>query len=174
MMLMKQPSPKNLLEKMRDFLYRAEDAVLLVLLMLMISAASAQIFLRNLFGSGLAWGDVLVRMLVLWIGLAGAMIASRSGNHIRIDLITRWLPELPKKILNATVEFFTALICSAVAWHSIRFVRMEYSDGGMAFANIPVWMCEAVIPFAFIVISLRYYILSWISFHNCRGMIRNG
>lgn len=159
---------------MRDFLYRAEDAVLLGLLMLMILTAAAQILLRNLFGSGLAWGDMLVRMLVLWIGLAGAMIASRNGSHIRIDLITRWLPEHLRKILNATVEFFTAVICSAVAWHSIRFIRMEYSDGGMAFASIPVWVCEAVIPFAFIVISIRYYILSFISFHNCRSMVRNG
>lgn len=173
MMRMKEPTKKNLLEKIRDFLYRAEDAVLLGLLMLMIFTASAQIFLRNIFGSGLAWGDVLVRMLVLWIGLAGAMIASRSGSHIQIDLITRWVPELPKKILNATVEFFTAVICSAVAWHSIRFVRMEYSDGGMAFANIPAWVCEAVIPFAFVVISIRYYILSCISFRNCGSMTRN-
>ncbi|MGE0085819.1 MAG: TRAP transporter small permease [Desulfococcaceae bacterium] len=171
---MEKTSDKKFLEKMRDFLYRAEDAVLLGLLMLMILTAAAQILLRNLFGSGLAWGDMLVRMLVLWIGLAGAMIASRNGSHIRIDLITRWLPEHLRKILNATVEFFTAVICSAVAWHSIRFIRMEYSDGGMAFASIPVWVCEAVIPFAFIVISIRYYILSFISFHNCRSMVRNG
>ena len=159
---------------MRDFLYRAEDAVLLGLLITMILFASAQIFLRNLFGSGLAWGDVLVRMLVLWIGLAGAMVASRDGSHIRIDLITRWMREPIRKMMNGTVEFITGIICSAVAWHSIRFVRMEYSDGGMAFADIPVWVCETVIPFAFIVISLRYYILSFISFRNCRSIARNG
>jgi len=165
---MENTSDKKLLEKMRNFLYRAEDALLLGLLLTMILVAVAQILLRNLSGGGLAWGDGLVRMLVLWIGLCGAMIASRTGNHIRIDLITRWVPESLKKIVSGTVEFFTALICSAVAWHSLRFVRMEYSAGGMAFAGIPVWVCESVIPFAFIVISVRYYILSAVSFHHCR------
>ncbi len=170
---MEKTSDKKLLEKMRNFLYRVEDAVLLGLLLTMILVAVAQILLRNLAGSGLAWGDMLVRMLVLWIGLSGAMIASRNGSHIRIDLITRWLPEHLRKILNGTVEFLTGIICSAVAWHCIRFVRMEYADGGMAFAGMPVWVCEAVIPLAFIVISIRYYVLSFASFRNCRSSARN-
>jgi TRAP-type C4-dicarboxylate transport system permease small subunit len=30
----------------------------------------------------------------------------------------------------------------------------------VAFAGVPVWLCEAIIPFAFAVIALRFLILA--------------
>jgi len=141
-------------------LYRVEDSILVGLLMLMITLAVLQIFLRNLFETGIVWSDVLVRILVLWVGLAGAMVASRKGNHINIDIMERFLSERAKIVVNFVVELFTAFICAMVAYYSIQFVHMELVDGGMAFAKVPVWLCEAIIPFAFVVIAIRYVILS--------------
>ena len=43
-----------------------------------------------------------------------------------------------------------------MTWHSFRFVVMEKADGFTAFANVPAWICEAIIPMAFAVISIRY------------------
>jgi len=33
----------------------------------------------------------------------------------------------------------------------------------MAFARVPTWLCEAIIPFAFTVIALRYFLLSFVN-----------
>ena len=38
--------------------------------------------LRNFFSIGFAWGDGLTRLAVLWLGLLGALAASRDGRHI--------------------------------------------------------------------------------------------
>ncbi len=141
-------------------LYRVEDSILVGLLMLMITLAVLQIFLRNLFETGIVWSDVLVRILVLWVGLAGAMVASRKGNHINIDIMERFLSERAKIVVNFVVELFTAFICAVVAYYSIQFVHMEFADGDRAFANVPTWVCEAIIPFAFVVIAIRYVLLS--------------
>ncbi|OQX25075.1 MAG: hypothetical protein BWK80_17555 [Desulfobacteraceae bacterium IS3] len=141
-------------------LRRVEDAVLAGLLLLMIGMAATQIFLRNFFEGGIVWGDVLLRILVLWIGLAGAMIASRDGRHINIDVMTRYLPEGIRIIVMCAAELFTAGICSLVGYYSIRFVQAEFEFGGKAFAQIPVWLCQIIIPFAFIVIAIRYFILA--------------
>ncbi len=92
------------------------------------------------------------------------MGASRQGNHITIDILDRYLPAHAKKVADFVVELFTALICTVVAYYSLMFVQMEFTDGGMAFAQVPNWLCEAIIPFAFTVIALRYFILSFISF----------
>lgn len=145
-------------------LHRVEDAILAGLLLLMISIAVTQIVLRNLFETGIVWSDVLVRILVLWVSLAGAMVASRQGNHITIDILDRYLPEHAKRVANFVVELFTALICSVVAYYSLLFVKMEFLDGGVAFAQVPNWLCESIIPFAFSVIALRYFILSFVNF----------
>ena len=72
-------------KKVQAFLYRVENGILAVLLLSMLAMAVLQILMRNLFETGIIWGDILVRILLLWVGLAGAMVASRQGNHISSD-----------------------------------------------------------------------------------------
>lgn len=147
--------------KVLKWIHFTEDALLVSLLLLMIGMAVTQIFLRNIFDTGIIWGDVLVRILVLWTGLIGAMVASRNGEHIRIDLVTRWLPKQYLGGVDKAVSLATAVICGGVVYYSIRFVRSEMAYGGEAFAGIPAWVCEAVIPFAFAVMSIRFLALAF-------------
>lgn len=163
---MNNEPPKTFLERCRTIIYRLEDSILVGLLLLMIVMAVLQIFLRNLFGGGIVWSEVLVRILVLWLGLIGAMVASRQGNHITIDIMERYLSGRAKKVVQCIIELFTALICLVVAYYSLQFVQMEFVDGSESFAKVPAWLCEAIIPFAFMVISLRYFLLSFINFKN--------
>jgi TRAP-type C4-dicarboxylate transport system permease small subunit len=151
---------KSFLVRFQRIIYRVEDSILVGLLLLMIVMAVLQIFLRNVFAAGIVWSDVLVRILVLWVGLLGAMVASRQGKHISIDIMDRYLSERAKIIAGSAVEFFTALICFIAAYYSLRFVQIEFSFGGKAFAQVPAWLCESIIPFAFLVMALRYVLLS--------------
>lgn len=144
-------------------LHRIEDGILILLLLTMIGMAVLQIVLRNFLDSGILWGDGLVRVLVLWLGLIGAMIASRNNHHISIDVISRYLPDFVRQYTDLFVALFTALICSAMSYYSFAFVAMEKQDGMTAFASIPSWICESIIPFAFAVISIRYLALFFIS-----------
>jgi len=127
----------------------------------MICMAVLQIVLRNLFDSGILWGDELIRVLVLWIGLIGAMIASRDNHHISIDVISRYLPDKIKKQTALITAIFTSLVCAVMAYFSFGFVIMEKQDGLMAFATIPTWVCESIIPVSFAIISLRYILFSF-------------
>ena len=156
---MDKQSNKSFLERSQTIIYRVEDSILVGLLLLMIVLSVLQIFLRNFFGGGIVWSEVLVRVLVLWVGLIGAMVASRQGNHINIDIMNRYLSGRAKFIVQFVVELFTALICIVVAYYSLEFVQIEFAYGSESFAKVPTWLCESIIPFAFVVISLRYFLL---------------
>ena len=151
-------------KQVQAFLYRVENGILVTVLLSMLAMAVLQILMRNLFESGIVWGDILVRILVLWVGLVGAMVASRQDNHINIDILSRYLPKQAKNTIKSAVEFFTAAVCSVAAFYTWRFVKIEFEEGGMAFAQVPIWVCEAIIPLAFIVIALRYFTLSLFTF----------
>ena len=144
----------------QSFLRRVEDSLLVILVLMIIGMAVTQIVLRNLFDTGIVWGDIMVRILVLWIGMVGAMVASRKGEHINIDIVSRYLPHQFKKIISSLVEFATFMICIAAAYYSVKFVIGEFQYGDMAFAGVPYWLCEAIIPLGFLVIALRYLLLS--------------
>lgn len=154
------------LRKGIQILQKIEDSVLIGLLLVMIFIAVFQIILRNLFDSGMNFGDELIRILVLWISLVGAMVASRNNNHINIDLVSRYLPHPVKKFSTVLVGIFTALICAAMAYFSLDFVMLEKSEGIIAFSGIPAWVCESIIPLAFAVICLRYLLLSVTTLSN--------
>lgn len=150
--------------KIISFLHRVEDSILVGVLLTMLLMAVLQIFLRNFFSSGIIWGDAMVRVLVLWVGLLGAMVATRNNNHINIDIISRFLPAPIKNVSQLIVEIFAALVCAVMTWLSCKFILMEMEYEIIAFANMPSWVCEIIIPIAFAVICIRYSILSATSF----------
>ena len=148
------------LHRIYHTLLATETFLLLFFLFAAILLASSQIFLRNFFDSGIYWADSALRVLVLWIGLIGAMFASRNKKHIRIDILSHYLPVKLRNNIWRVTEFLTAAVCGIVAFYSIEFIQYEYEDGLIAFANVPVWLCEIIIPIAFIIMSLRYLIYS--------------
>lgn len=160
----KAKSPSKFgLERTLGILRRLEDGALVAFLMMMIGMTVTQIMLRNLFDYSIVWGDGLVRILVLWIGLVGGMVASRQGKHISIDVVARHLPNRAKAPIGVVVAIFVGLVCAVAAYHGVRFVQTEFQHGGMAFQQLPVWVCEAIIPFGFSVMALRYFMLSYLN-----------
>jgi TRAP-type C4-dicarboxylate transport system permease small subunit len=138
-----------------------EDSLLITLLVSMILLASGQIILRNFFDMGIIWVDPLLRVLVLWSGLIGATIASRENKHIRIDLISPFCSRTVHMIIQVFVGLFTACVCFIIAWYGAKWVYLDYQDALTAFAGLPSWILEVIIPAAFGLIALRYMMHSY-------------
>lgn len=158
-----QPEDRNskasYLMQALEFVHRVEDMLLAGLLTATMGLAVWQILLRNLLESGIVWGDVLVRILVLWIGMAGAMVATRQRKHISIDLVSRYLSETVRKGIDSLTALFAATVCSIAGYYCFKFVREEHAFGEIAFGQVPVWVCQAILPIAFSIIAARYFIL---------------
>lgn len=151
------------MDKLKIFLHRFEDSILVLLLCSMILLASTQILLRNLFDFGIVWADPLLRVMVLWLGLVGATVASRDNKHIRIDLLSDFFKKRTHQLIQCLVGLFSGAICLIIAWHGMRWVRLDYLDELAGFAGIPAWMLEVIVPVSFALIGLRYCLLaiSW-------------
>jgi TRAP-type C4-dicarboxylate transport system permease small subunit len=134
---------------------RIEEALLAVALGGMILLAALQIGLRAFLGTGIPWADPLLRVLVLWVGLLGAVTASRDGRHITIDVLSRLLPARARAAAGALTGLFAAGVAGVLAWHGARFVASEREFESVAFSGIPAWALESVIPGAFALIALR-------------------
>jgi len=138
----------------------AEDAVLVLILTAMILLAASQIVLRNFFGFGFIWADELLRMLVLWIAVAGAVAASRTDKHINIAVLDRFLPPKTGAAVKVLVDLFTAGICLVVTWYSVNFVRTSYEYQDVLLGSVPAWILQLVLPVGFGLISWRYLLFA--------------
>ncbi|RZU47586.1 TRAP-type C4-dicarboxylate transport system permease small subunit [Fluviicoccus keumensis] len=158
----------NVLHMLLKALHRIEDGILALLLVVMIGLAVVQIGLRNLFDSGLLWADSLLRVLVLWIALMGAIVASREHQHISMDLITRFLSEKAARYVGSLTDMFAAGVCFLLAWHSYDFVIIERESASFTFPGAPSWLCESIMPVAFAIMALRYLAHGGLAFAGAR------
>lgn len=137
-------------------IHKIEDAFLALLLGAMVLLAPLQIVLRNFFDEGVTWGDPLLRVLVLWVGLLGAVSASRGDRHISVDVLSRFAGPRLRLSMSVVTSVFTLTVCAFVAWHSWQFVAIEREFESEAFSGMPAWIMQVVIPFAFAVMGIRY------------------
>ncbi len=138
---------------------RIEDWLLISMLAAMVILAVTQIVYRNFSGGGVAWIDPLLRMLVLWVALSGAVIASRTDNHIRIDFFAKYISGKYYFYIKRVVHAYCVIICAVIAWYSVSFVQMDYEYGTEAFAGVPAWITGLIIPIAFALMAFRYFLL---------------
>jgi TRAP-type C4-dicarboxylate transport system permease small subunit len=86
------------------------------------------------------------------------MAATRDRNHISIDVLSKFLPDYLKKPSQFCTHLFTSVICALLSWQGLRLVLMDFREATLAFASVPAWVCELIIPFGFGVISLRFFL----------------
>ena len=133
-----------------------ENLALVVILSGMILLASGQILLRNVFSGGFAWADEALRLMVLWVAMLGAVVASREDRHISIDVLARVLPDVIKRWAIALVNAFTAAVSYTLAWFSWEFVAESRMYEDQLLNDLPAWLFQSILPVAFFLIGYRY------------------
>ena len=134
----------------------AETVLLVSLLGAMIGFATFQIVARNVFAAGLTWADGLIQIAVLWVTMVGASVAAGSDRHIKIDVVPRFAGPKLRAVAGRLTALSTGLLCAALGWTSIEFIRWEMVDGTAGFGVVPAWLCESIIPIASAVMAARY------------------
>ncbi len=147
---------RSLLSRISGAVALVEDALLVLILAGMIVLAGAQIALRNLFDTGLLWADPALRVMVLWVGMIGAMVAARFDKQISVDAVSRFLSPRARLGVRVVTDLFTCGVSAVVAINAARLVMGDRAAGSEVFASVPLWVCELVLPLAFGMIALRY------------------
>jgi len=132
------------------------DGMIVFLLGGMVLLAAAQIIMRNLFSYSLFWGDDLLQLALLWLVMAGAVAAARSGEHLRINILVQYVPRDLRPWLYAALHGFTSAICGTLAWQSLRMVYDSAVYGGTLLGEVPTWAAQIILPVGFGFLALHY------------------
>ena len=66
------------------------------------------------------WSDNVLRHAVFLTGFLGAMFASYTARHLRIDALTRLAPPRPRLALRVASTFGAIVIGSLIIWASLK------------------------------------------------------
>jgi len=131
------------------------------LLLWMVVLSLIQLLLRWFTDTSLAWADLQLRQLVLWIGLLGGVLAASEGRHIRIDLVEQFF----KGKIQTVVEKFVSLVAALIMFYltnlSYHFLIEERKadtvlDRVLFGYSAPIWIVEAIIPVCFALMGIYF------------------
>lgn len=148
--------------KIVKILHHFEEIALMTILIVMILLSCLQISLRLFFDSGLIWIDPLLRHLVVWGGLLGAMLAVSRGKHISLDISAFLLAENQVKMLKTLGQISGSVVCGVLTYASVSFLHNEMEYGGSVFLGVPSWGWNLIFPLAFAVMSLRFFLAPFV------------
>ncbi len=146
----------NAIRLINRILVRIETVFLVLFLGVMVLLAFLQVVLRNLFDTGLLWGDPLVRQMVLWSGFVGAALAASQDRHISIDALTKFIPPRAQHIVAVITNLFAAAVCYWLASSAWEFMVGEREAGGELFLGIPSWVGLAIIPVGYGLLTFHF------------------
>ncbi len=147
---------RKVLQHIDRSLYVIENVCVVVILGTMVGLAFLQVVLRNFFSTGILWGDIFLRHLVLWVGFIGASLASRENKHINIDVLSRALPSRWASIVQAVIHVLTIIITYVLMRAAWRMVMFEKEGGSELFSGLPIWIFQLIIPIGFGLIGFRF------------------
>ena len=162
---------------------RTEDAILAIALLLMALIPVVELVGRTWFSTGIPGATEYLQHLTLWIGFLGAMLATREGKHLRIAVAMSWLPPGVSRVVDCLGGFISAAVCTGLFGASLQLVVAEapglpswtakiipdfverwldpfglFESGSLTTVGgwIPIWVAEAVMPFGFAVMAIRF------------------
>ena len=152
---------KSLLAKLDRFGRLVENITLVALLGAMVLIGITQIVLREVFETSIIWADDLVKLIVLWLAMVGAVAATRDNRHIRIDALSHLLSDKLVAGTRLLVDLFAAVVCAVIAWNSWLYlqIELEYEVTVLTTVDAPAWIAHIVLPAAFALISYRFLVL---------------
>jgi len=146
----------NVLRSFDRFLTKAVTWLLMFFFVMMLGIAALQVLLRLFLHTGIPWGDIAARHMVLWVGFFGAYMATREDKHFHIDILTRFLHPKLKAWFAAFSDLFAIVICYFMLQASLTFVSVGMDADSMLFLQVPQRAVAIIVPLGFGLILIQF------------------
>ncbi len=129
-----------------------------LLLLFMTVMIGADVFLRNIVASGIPPSNELSEDSLYLITLLAAPGLLRQGQHIRIDILLRVLPERIGWLLEWVGDIVGLICCLFFVWYGVGVAAASFIDGSVSIKTLvlPEWWLLAPMPAAFALLAVEF------------------
>ncbi len=138
--------------------HRFEDAAAVAALLAMAAIPVVELALRNALGIGIPGAGGYVEYLTLWVAFIGVMIASREGRHLGLAAGEVALPAAWRAIAGAISTAASVAVAAGLLVSAFHYVVAETASAARIAGWLPVWIAETVLPAAFAVALVRFWV----------------
>ena len=143
-------------------LYRVGDAISHICAVIAAAALCVIVVINGLnvvnryvFGHAFAWAEELMIFLMILIVFAGAATVTWRNAHIKIELITEFLPPAARRIAALVVGVASVIVLAMLDSVSFRIVSMLYGFDQRSLAlEMPLWIPQGFVSVGLLLIAV--------------------
>jgi TRAP-type transport system small permease protein len=128
------------------------------LLLTMTLLIGADVLLRNVGLGGIAPSNELSEDIIYLLTLLAAPGLLRQGQHIRVDIVLRVLPDKVGWLLEWLGDILGLICCLYFVWYGARVVAASFASGALSIKTLvlPEWWLLAPMPLAFVLLGVEF------------------
>jgi TRAP-type transport system small permease protein len=128
------------------------------ILLAMVAVVSADILLRDVFGSGLVWADEVSEYALYVITVLTAPWLLRRAQHVRIDIVLTIVPPLIAWLMEALGDILGFAVCLALIRYGLSMAYDSWITGSTTIKNLifPEWWLLSLFPMCFVLLAIEF------------------
>lgn len=107
---------------------------------------------RYVFLEPIIWAEEVLGYVLVWTVYLGGVLVTWDGGHLRMDLLSRTLPKVPRTIVNGFSTCVFIIIGGLIVYQSWQALP-ELTHLSQV-AEVPMDVMHSVIPISFVLISI--------------------
>jgi TRAP-type C4-dicarboxylate transport system permease small subunit len=121
----------------------------------------ADVLLRNVRiipgVAGLAWSNEISEAMLYLVTMLTAPWLLRRGQHIRVDIVLRAVPNQIGWIFEWVVDVLGLACCLLITYYGARAALASFKAGSVSIKTLvtPEWWLLSVLPVAFLALSIE-------------------
>jgi TRAP-type C4-dicarboxylate transport system permease small subunit len=122
-----------------------------------LAIAAAVYLYTERYPGGFIWAQKLALVMMIWIALLGASMATYERSHLSLELGEKLWPARVLHVIKALALGVASAFCAAAFLLSVNLVQHQKHEGLIVDANdwLPTWAAFVVVPYAFGAMAVR-------------------
>jgi C4-dicarboxylate transporter DctQ subunit len=135
---------------MIDRVARALELALAALFIFAVLLNFSNVVGRYLFRRSILWADEIEVFIMVGMTFLGVIVVTWRREHLRMDALSRLLPDKAQSALRALELLVTAGLCGFVFWQSWDYTQRMFMIGRVSDqAGLPMWIPHASLAVGF-------------------------
>lgn len=129
---------------------------------LMAFFIGADVVMRNLTGSGLAWVIELTEYAMYVATVFAAPWVLREGAHVSVDAVTANLPRQLRRRVAIFTNLLGSVICFIIFYYSLLSTWTAFVRGNQIYKTftIPEWWVNGFVPLGMLLVGIEFLLLA--------------
>ncbi|MPL95611.1 hypothetical protein SDC9_41783 [bioreactor metagenome] len=136
----------SILSKIMRALVKAEKTVIALFMAAAVMVIMISVIGRRI-GHAPAWGEEVVRYLIIWITFIGSGVCFRRSAHYGVDVIRRVKNKIFQKFIATFVILVSAIFAAFLLIYGGKYTAFTMMSGQKTAAlGLPIWLVYISVP----------------------------